>query len=298
MNSFVCEAVAQSHCVAVPNAICQRCNSPFVKSGIAKFCGAECRAEYQAELVGPRPKRTCQNCGIIYKPKKSDSVTYCSRECSFAVAKRKGGKTRDCAGCTKPFRFDGNRKIYCSADCRKSVISAGPTKQPSRDCKRCGSVFTTVGRKWNRFCSDGCEQLTHKERKQSLRQSPTAKATRRRSKRAHRRLYGKTWRSRCQVLGLPYEAVRIDLVFDRDRWRCQLCGCKTHRGKRGTAHPKAPTLDHIIPVTKGGGHLYSNVQCACRECNTMKGNRTNAGQLNMFPNPLISLMKSGGRSPC
>jgi 5-methylcytosine-specific restriction endonuclease McrA len=29
----------------------------------------------------------------------------------------------------------------------------------------------------------------------------------------------------------------------------------------------APTLDHIVPLSKGGSHTYDNLQCACFRCN-------------------------------
>ena len=31
------------------------------------------------------------------------------------------------------------------------------------------------------------------------------------------------------------------------------------------------TQDHIVPLSKGGGHTYSNVVPACRSCNSKKG---------------------------
>lgn len=76
----------------------------------------------------------------------------------------------------------------------------------------------------------------------------------------------------------PVDAFR---VFDRDAWRCQLCGLKTDRTKRGTAHPKAPELDHILPLAVGGTHSYANTQCCCRKCNNAKRARP-VGQMRLF----------------
>jgi 5-methylcytosine-specific restriction endonuclease McrA len=59
-------------------------------------------------------------------------------------------------------------------------------------------------------------------------------------------------------------------VFDRDGWKCQICGTKTPKSLRGTYKPNAPELDHILPIGKGGEHSYCNTQCACRRCNGAK----------------------------
>lgn len=39
----------------------------------------------------------------------------------------------------------------------------------------------------------------------------------------------------------------------------------------GDYGPDYPTIDHIVPLSKGGPHLWSNVQVACAECNIAKG---------------------------
>ena len=52
--------------------------------------------------------------------------------------------------------------------------------------------------------------------------------------------------------------------------------------RRGTRYSNAPELDHRVPISKGGTHLYTNVQCACRDCNGKKSNRSTVGQLPMF----------------
>lgn len=42
---------------------------------------------------------------------------------------------------------------------------------------------------------------------------------------------------------------------------------------------KYPSIDHVIPLSKGGKHAWKNVKLACRGCNMKKGNR-------LYPPPL------------
>jgi 5-methylcytosine-specific restriction endonuclease McrA len=50
-------------------------------------------------------------------------------------------------------------------------------------------------------------------------------------------------------------------VFVRDGHRCQYCGAN------------AENIDHIIPRSRGGEHVWENVVAACRPCNTRKEDR-------------------------
>ena len=50
-------------------------------------------------------------------------------------------------------------------------------------------------------------------------------------------------------------------VFARDGHRCQYCG----------AH--AENIDHVVPRSRGGQHVWENVVAACRPCNTKKEDR-------------------------
>jgi 5-methylcytosine-specific restriction endonuclease McrA len=50
-------------------------------------------------------------------------------------------------------------------------------------------------------------------------------------------------------------------VFARDDWTCQYCGSQ------------AENLDHVIPRSRGGEHVWENVVAACRRCNAKKENR-------------------------
>ena len=55
-------------------------------------------------------------------------------------------------------------------------------------------------------------------------------------------------------------------VYARDNHRCQYCG-------RVFAQ-SALNLDHVVPLSRGGGSSWDNVVCACVPCNTRKGDRT------------------------
>jgi 5-methylcytosine-specific restriction endonuclease McrA len=67
-------------------------------------------------------------------------------------------------------------------------------------------------------------------------------------------------------------------VFERDRWRCHICGKATRR-TAVVPHPSAPTIDHLIPLAEGGTHEPANVRTAHFRCNTIKGARGGNEQL-------------------
>jgi 5-methylcytosine-specific restriction endonuclease McrA len=54
-------------------------------------------------------------------------------------------------------------------------------------------------------------------------------------------------------------------LFARDRHVCAYCGSQMHDSDL--------TVEHILPVSRGGRHEWTNVVTACRSCNTRKGNR-------------------------
>ncbi|WP_227979969.1 HNH endonuclease [Nocardia spumae] len=56
----------------------------------------------------------------------------------------------------------------------------------------------------------------------------------------------------------------------RDGYRCHICRRNTDRSKV-VPHPKAPTIDHLIPLSLGGTHEPANVATACFLCNSRKG---------------------------
>lgn len=69
--------------------------------------------------------------------------------------------------------------------------------------------------------------------------------------------------------------VSLDEIFERDRGRCQLCGELVDRTLQWP-DPMGVSLDHIIPVSRGGTHEPKNVQLAHWKCNHAKRARVPA----------------------
>lgn len=65
-----------------------------------------------------------------------------------------------------------------------------------------------------------------------------------------------------------HRGVRLsrDNIFLRDDQTCQYCAKKFPI--------KELTLDHVHPVSRGGGKSWENLTTACHPCNRKKGNRT------------------------
>jgi 5-methylcytosine-specific restriction endonuclease McrA len=61
-------------------------------------------------------------------------------------------------------------------------------------------------------------------------------------------------------------------IFERDHYVCGLCD-EPIDPFLSNRHPMMASLDHIIPITKGGHHTRDNVQAAHLRCNLSKGNR-------------------------
>jgi len=251
---------------------CEWCGKEFEPNKFAvsrqKFCSDKCRRRWR--YYNPKhPEQTCRYCGKKFVPKGLDRTTYCSRQCAWADKRKpkikKPKPIITCVICGKQFKGKTKQQKYCSDECRKEKKRQDARKYAEAKrklvnkqvkCKECGKEFVPeYGNKRREFCSKLC------------------------FKRYNRRI-GKAVR-RARIKGRPYEMFDPVEIFERDKWRCQLCGRKTPKPLRGTTDDCAPELDHIIPLALGGSHTRANVQCLCRRCNQEKG-ATVLGQLRLF----------------
>lgn len=74
----------------------------------------------------------------------------------------------------------------------------------------------------------------------------------------------RTSRRRAERLrAVPRDRVDRETIFERDNWICGICG--------GQVRPKDATLDHIVPVARGGAHTADNLRLAHHICNSRRG---------------------------
>lgn len=257
------------------------------------------RPTYCSKLCGVRARRgnkprgevrayTCAQCSKVFESTHSRPM-YCGKACKVKaciardparkVAYAARARVREqkkapqlCAyfakTCERCGKADGRRQEWalCRACKRADALAAGREaslalseakhKAAGREveCDECGALYCPLygaNRGPKQLCSDQCSDA---RRKQSER---AAKVKRRAAER-----------------GVDAESVNPWRVFSRDGWACMLCKVDTPRQLRGTCEHNAPELDHVVPLSRGGPHTYSNTQCLCRSCNQFKSDRT------------------------
>lgn len=133
---------------------------------------------------------------------------------------------------------------YCSEAC----------KNPPRTCPDCPTPIA----KGRQRC-DPCRDKRETERKRAAKKNPE-----------HRRL--NKYRKRAKHYGVPYVPINRRKVFVDDDWICGICKELVDKDLKYPDLMSA-SLDHIIPMSRGGGHVPDNVQCAHFLCNSVKSNR-------------------------
>jgi hypothetical protein len=81
------------------------------------------------------------------------------------------------------------------------------------------------------------------------------------------RVIAKAQARRASKLGLGGPEITIRYLMERDGRRCGLCH-KPVRGKQGTM--RGPSMDHIVPLSRGGRHELTNVHLTHLDCNLHK----------------------------
>ena len=191
-------------------------------------------------------KSICKACDR----KKSKTYYEESGRRSRGHSKRTEAESLPCRTCGTSFKARKQGQTYCSRTCAgRSRRTYKPGRQLAmKSCDWCEHVFTPTHPS-QVVCSKNCrDSRNHMIRKEKW----------------HRR--------RALMVGSTIEKINVNDIYERDSWLCGICNIQIDKELR-YPHPKSASLDHVIPLSKGGTHTEANLQPAHLMCNSVKGNR-------------------------
>lgn len=196
----------------------------------------------------------CKGCGGPLPPKKRPQGRrlWCSEACRVKNYRRTAGawvrgEIRTCRHCGSEFEPKQERQLSCSYQCGYLY----------RDSLKPRCPEWAAGRRVVREipCMDCGAPVLSRANRQSC---PDCKAQRNRS--TNRR---KNAKRKGAPVGVRYTLTELG---ERDGWSCHLCTEPVDKTLPGTA-AQGPTVDHLVPLSKGGTDEFDNVALAHRACN-------------------------------
>lgn len=256
--------------------ICARCGTEKVvgrRGPIPVYCSGACRSGTAHDI---RIDINCAQCGGSASGR--PGTIYCSPRCRNARSHQQA-------------RVDGRydqalrakreaTRLRQAANARPCPYCSGPMLSPrtkqcgAPDCKRLFNADRM--RDWSR-----AYRQEHGAWYAGLNYPGQQRAyeKRRRQEREH-------WRRLYPERAAEYDARRRALVeqargtetfapidvHTRDEWTCKLCLQPIDPGV-AWPDPMSPSVDHVIPLSRGGAHAMHNVQSAHLGCNSSKGDK-------------------------
>lgn len=170
-----------------------------------------------------------------------------------------------------------------------------------RKCKRCKRTYKPKLRTESFFCTRECKVLFRREEDKRVRVESksericagcqkiipkTARADKKWcSEECSSKVRGHTMNAQRRIRTSDViESFKRSDIYERDAWICQLCK-KSVNPKLTFPNPACASLDHVLPLSRGGSHRATNVQLAHLRCNTSRGNKVE----NLSPRPALIL---------
>lgn len=201
-----------------------------------------CATHYNQQYQPNRHRKTvvqCTRCGAACEKERSGRKPFCSLACRDAWRTADSeGRAQMLSALVKARAAARSPSVLRRAAARRKLLKAAKGIKSwgvwtAGNCAHCGDYFvrhsTTLPTRW---CSPRCRNA---------------------------------WKTR--VHGL--DGVDPREIFERDGWRCHLCGKLTDQTKIHP-HPRAPTIDHLVPQSVGGGHDPANLATAHSLCNSIR----------------------------
>lgn len=252
----------------MPDPTCATCRAPLPPrepgrpGRTRRYCSKSCanRAAYKRRVAagwdrGDRSgeiKRKTANCAWCDRTYTTSRLQgrYCSNHCASygngQAALRSDLTWRHCKHCDRPY-------LHGLCPLRASHPTQEPPDMSPRPCDSCGTPFTPT--RPSGYFAIYCSRKCNRRETHARRRAAGGEADHYRTDRAIGR-------------------VRRWAIYERDQWRCQLCGRKVNKDVE-FPDPMSASLDHIVPVSLGGAHEEANLQLAHFGCNSRKRNKVN-----------------------
>lgn len=225
--------------------ICKECGSNYSsRYSSTKFCSDKCRCKYNKKHRGH--EQVCKHCNAVFKSYKKRSC--CSHECLTLRRKQAHQASVKKQRSSNPLR----KKILKQVIKPKTSLRVVHIKE----CKQCGSLFGTTKQGGVCFCSVKC---------------------RKRNKNKVREFTKERKKIRAIKNGGFDSSISSEKLFKRDNGICYICKCNCNYNdykiidSAFVTGDSFPTIEHVVPISKGGTHTWNNVMLACMKCNTNKG---------------------------
>jgi hypothetical protein len=249
------------------NIVCRVCGIHFLGHRNAKYCSPSCQTQGKINRSFIRSSiiyRTliCLECGIEFTPKfvtrPGKKPSFCSDRCNrihgglftqscpgpYLGSRAWSSNLRTCIKCSADFLARTSRCCFCSKECKYLTQLANychivPTFV-EKICPECDKPFPrTSSLEHKRYCSSDCRGRSQFRRR------------------------------RAKLESAFVEDVGLGYLIKRDLGICQICKKKVNTRVR-FPHPDSPSVDHVIPISKGGAHSKDNCQLAHYHCNCCK----------------------------
>lgn len=240
-------------------------------------CSGYCQKHYArfratGDPLGSKPRKKLpeRKCEVEGCAERHNAFGYCLRH---LYAYKKYGDplhTERRKQCTDALRADGLRE--CNR-CRKTLALEHFSPNPSNigtgmrsQCKSCDGV---VRKEWyaknrERILAQGAEWRAKNPGKANEKYMANRDLYLENAKRRKAKLRGDG-----SERGITVKALR-DIHGDK----CCYCGKNQVFNYDGKYHPDKATLEHVLPLSRGGAHTFDNCRLACYSCNLQKNNKT------------------------
>jgi 5-methylcytosine-specific restriction endonuclease McrA len=179
------------------------------------------------------PEFVCITCGVIY----FDNYAICGEDYQGSINYYKGN---------------------CSEFCKKNMIQfcivCGEEYKPHETKKKSEEIG------WSGTCSTTCLTISNDIKKK-------INIDKKYLSQVKRRIDNYSFTNEIDF------TVTRSSVFEKYKGVCNDCGVETNFYFNSNNRLIFATVDHVIPLSKGGNHTWKNVQLLCQHCNSTKKNK-------------------------